>query len=212
MNKYDCFNYIKANHPDEFYTIPIPHGDLRRTVARGISNCRASIPSSWTTTMAPITGAFQDWFLCVNETLEPKRSFTNRRACVEWVINNTLREVTTVALPLGDPRRKVNNGKYVGCVPPASWTVLINPENTIRGYEQESDKIINVDKFLKYARTQNPKDYAARCWHPTRSLKRKNSQNSFEMQCSRLHTLSLPYSDRIMNTRNPSSSCQSPQN
>jgi len=43
-----------------------------------------------------------------------------------------------VALPLGDPRRKLGYSNYNGCVPPPSWTVLISPENTIRCYEQDN--------------------------------------------------------------------------
>jgi len=60
MNKYDCFNYIKANQPDEFYTVPILHGDPRRNVAYGNNICRVSIPSSWMVTMAPTTGSHDD--------------------------------------------------------------------------------------------------------------------------------------------------------
>jgi len=82
MTKTDCFNYIRANQPDEFYTVPVPHGDPRRTALHGGGNYRVTIPSSWTVTMASIATDNQDWFLCVNETLEPTCSFTNRRACV----------------------------------------------------------------------------------------------------------------------------------
>jgi len=67
----------------------------------------------------------------------------------------------TVALPLGDPRRIVNNGKYVGCVPPASWTVTVttNPEDTIHCYEQEGVTFKSTEKFVKYLREQHPKAY-----------------------------------------------------
>jgi len=163
MNKTECFNYIRANHPDEFYTVPVPHGDPRRTVVRGNDKCRVTVPPSWTVTMAPITaGSHDDWFLCVNEALEPTCTITGRKACVDWVIKNTPWEIITVTLPLGDPRRIINiKGNYNGCIPPASWTVTANPENNIRCYEKEGARFTNTDKFVKYVREQNPKEYTA---------------------------------------------------
>ena len=138
MSKEKCFDYIKANQPDEFYTVPIPHGDLRRTVMYGKGgNCSTSIPSSWIMIMTPITKGPNDRFLCVNEALEPTLSFTSRKRCIAWILKNTPWEIAAITLPLGDPRRTFNYSSYKGCVPPASWTVLIDPENTMRYYEKD---------------------------------------------------------------------------
>jgi len=247
MSKKECFNYIKGNQPDEFYTVHIPHGDPRRNIAHGggDTSC-ASIPFSWTVIMTPITGTYGDYFLSVNEKLEPTRSFTSRRSCVKWFAKKTPWEIFAVALPLGDPRRTINNkGRYnallrgsrlprilipwrrgswklqllrshsghphplrvcksvqmreiptwfairlarlanisswssgiqqfspvrpfdstpafsEGCVPPASCTVTVNPEDTIYYYEQEGVRLIDTTKFMKYLRTQSPKERAA---------------------------------------------------
>jgi hypothetical protein len=139
MSKKECFNYIKANQPDEFYTVPVPHGDLRRTVAHGNASSSYLLPilSSWTVTIAPIIYSRDDWYLCINEALEPTLSFTSRKRCIAWILKNTPWEIAAITLPLGDPRRTFNYSSYKGCVPPASWTVLIDPENTMRYYEKD---------------------------------------------------------------------------
>ena len=158
MNKTDCFNYIKANQSDEFYSVPVLHGNLRRTVVHGKGSYRVTIPSSWMATMAPRTGSHRYLFLCVNDALEPRRSFTHRQRCVEWVINNTPWEVLTVIIPLGDPRRIIKNVRSVGCVPPASWTVLINPENTICCYEEDGVMFTHIKELTKYVKKRDPKE------------------------------------------------------
>ena len=93
-------------------------------------------------------------------------SFTSRKKCIEWILSNTPREIATVTLPLGDPRRKLIHSGYKDCVPSGSWDVLtgVAPESTLRVYTSNTEQGLSFtspNKFMKYLREHRPDEYAA---------------------------------------------------
>ena len=145
----------------------IPFGDPRRLI-NGFA-----IPASWSVIKLPRVGLHPIFCSCEALGVGPM----NKADCfnyikanqlnefctvpVPWVAKNTPWEVTTFTLPPGDLCRKIIPKNYNGCIPPASWTITANPEDTIRWYEQEGVWFTDTVKFLKYLKTQSPKEYAA---------------------------------------------------
>jgi hypothetical protein len=103
-----------------------------------------------------------NYFLCINNTFGPPLKFIKRHKCLAWIMKNNPKEICTVTTPLGDPRRAIDSSTYVGCVPPDSWSVIINPENTIRSYfKEEGVSFTESHEFLTYLRRESPEEYAA---------------------------------------------------